>query len=719
MDLKVHQKIYALLSLISRHNAGADLLQIEKALLFAEKAHRNQLRVSGEPYITHPIAVAEILVQQNFDSISVITAILHDTVEDTEVTLEDIEKNFSATIASLVDGITKLKKIDYKPHHVRQAENFRKLLFAMSKDIRVLVVKLADRMHNMRTIGSFKDQGKQIRIAHETLEIYAPLAERIGIEYFQNQLEDLAFEAIYPDVKNSIKTRLSSLLKEDILLIEKIKKNLYSLMKLHDVQSDIYGRQKTYYSTWKKMERKKINFDQLSDIIGFRIIVSNIEDCYKTLGIIHLKYRMVVSCFKDYINNPKDNGYKSIHTVVISEEGHRLEIQIRTKAMDRVAKFGLATHWVYKHKVNSVDTYEITQFQVINELMISLQNSNTPEAILENSKVSLYKDLVFCFMERGDLISLPNNSTILDFAFAVNSKMGLTCVGGKVNDIFVDLDYVLHNGDKVEIITDPKAFPEPSWENFAYTAKAKYAIKKALKTMQRLQLINLGRSIMIQSLEKYNISYNEIVISAILDDFNRRSIEDLLLAIGNGVINKLDVIQAIHFIVYKKNPRFIKFAKKFDKFNNIDKLNVHGLLPNMKSVLGNCCNPLPGDKIIGIIHSTQGVVVHLIKCPMLKHYMQFSEKWINLSWNKIDGKAYIGKFRVLMSNKIGSLAIISSFICESNYSITNIKVTRKFTNKIEILLEVELQSVNELYTIIKEMKKNPIVYEVERFFMQK
>ncbi|MFV9927865.1 MAG: bifunctional (p)ppGpp synthetase/guanosine-3',5'-bis(diphosphate) 3'-pyrophosphohydrolase [Candidatus Midichloria sp.] len=726
MDSTVLKKAHYLLQLISKNHPSADLVLIEKAIMFADQAHKGQLRASGEPYIIHPIAAAEILAEQKFDTASIITALLHDTVEDTNISCKDIAKEFSSEIAELVDGVTKLKKIDYQPIHIRQAENFRKLLLAMSKDLRVLLVKLADRIHNMQTLKSLKGKEKHLRIAHETMEVYAPLAERMGMHQFKNELEDLAFAIIYPEIRDSVKNRLSFLTIKDKFLIKKTKDKLLELIKNNGLKAEVSGRLKTPYSIWRKMERKKITFDQLSDIIAFRIIVPKVEDCYHVLGIIHLTYKIIINGFKDYISLPKANGYKSLHTLVVGEEQQRIEIQIRTYEMDEIAKFGLAAHWTYKNDVNVAEN-ENSQFKWINELIDVLQHTTNPEEIIENTRLDLYSDQVFCFTPKGDLVPLPKGATAIDFAFAMHSKIGFTCVGAKINGRIARLDQTLQNGDQVEIVTNPNAIPMPAWENFAITGKARSAIKKFIRATQQSELINLGRVILIKTLQKTKRPYNELDLVQILKTFQKKTIDDLLFAIGRGTINKVDVLQAMYTHSEGSNIEkgglsalsILRLPRHYRKLKKNDQIPIQGLIPGMNSVFANCCSPLPGDKIIGIIHPAQGIVIHAIGCSILNQYTDYPERWISLSWEGNKGDLYIGKMRILLLNHHGALAQVTTCIYEMDCNISYIKVIGKKMDLIEMIFDIEVKGVHQFNTILTAIKKLQFVHSIERFINQK
>ena len=483
---------YELVDLVKSYDPDADEDALNKAYVFAMKKHGAQLRASGDPYYSHPIEVAGILTKFKLDSASIIAGLLHDTVEDTDTTVEEIRENFGDQVAQLVDGLTKLAMIEQKSANNKQAENFRKLLLAMSEDVRVLLIKLADRLHNMRTLHFLKKPEKRARIAKETLDIYAPLAERIGMQEVKTELEEIAFAELHKEAHDSIVARLNFLREQGNNLVPKIISQLEKDMQDNGIKATITGREKSPYSIWRKMQQKNASFEQLSDIMAFRICVDDIGTCYQALGVVHSKYHMVPRRFKDYISTPKPNGYQSIHTGVIGPENTRIEIQIRTHEMHEIAEKGIAAHWAYKQGQKAVGK----NFRWIRELLEILEQASNPEEFLENTKLEMYNDQVFCFTPKGDLISLPINSTPVDFAYAVHSTVGDTCVGAKINGEIKPLRTVLQNGDQVEILTSKAQHPSTEWERFVVTGKAKAAIRRYVRTYKRDQFITLGQQLL-------------------------------------------------------------------------------------------------------------------------------------------------------------------------------------------------------------------------------
>ncbi|MGH7093964.1 MAG: RelA/SpoT family protein, partial [Stellaceae bacterium] len=476
-----------------------------------------QLRASGDPYFSHPIEVAGLLAQMKLDSASIITGLLHDTVEDTVATLDDIERLFGREIAHLVDGVTKLSRLELQSDQTKQAENFRKLVLAMSEDIRVLLVKLADRLHNMQTLHFIKEDEKRRRIARETMEIYAPLAERIGMHRMKDQLEDLAFAELYPDARASITARLGFLRDKGGGVVPRIIAELAAKLKEDGLDTSIQGREKSPYSIWRKMQHKDVAFEQLSDIMAFRVLVDSVGDCYHALGILHSAYHVVPGRFKDYISTPKPNNYKSLHTGVIGPERQRIEVQIRTRDMHEIAELGVAAHWSYKQGAGSTDG---PQYRWLRELVDILDHASGPEEFLEHTRLEMFPDQVFAFSPKGDLIALPRGATPIDFAYAVHSQIGDKCVGAKINGRLQPLRTQLANGDQVEIVTSKAQTPSPDWESFVVTGKARARIRRFIRTQQRAQYLDLGRAIVQKSFRQDGQEFSERPLEAVLKMFN-------------------------------------------------------------------------------------------------------------------------------------------------------------------------------------------------------
>ncbi len=522
---------FELVERVRSYDPTADEDAINRAYVFSMKAHGSQMRASGDSYFSHPIEVAGILTKYKLDAASIITALLHDTIEDTAATLPEVEKLFGSEIVRLVDGVTKLSRIELQSDHSKQAENFRKLVLAMSEDIRVLLVKLADRLHNMRTLRFIKNPDKRRRIALETMEIYAPLAERIGFSEIKNELEDLAFAELHPDVRESLVARLNFLREKGGDLISRILEELRATLKEAGVEAVVSGREKTPYSIWRKMQMKNVGFEQLSDIMAFRVQVRSVEDCYRALGVIHSRYPMVPHRFKDYISIPKPNGYRSLHTGVFGPERQRIEMQIRTADMHEVAELGVAAHWSYKQGQRPADG---KQYRWLRELLDIMEHASNPEEFLEHTKLEMFQDQVFCFTPKGDLIALPRGACSVDFAYAVHSEVGDACVGAKINGRMMPLRTPLNNGDQVEIITSKAQTPNPTWERFVVTGKARARIRRYIRTQQRAQYLDLGRAILNRAFKQEGYDFTEKGLDGVLKIFKAASVEDLVVTVGEG-----------------------------------------------------------------------------------------------------------------------------------------------------------------------------------------
>ncbi|MBN8827617.1 MAG: bifunctional (p)ppGpp synthetase/guanosine-3',5'-bis(diphosphate) 3'-pyrophosphohydrolase [Sphingobacteriia bacterium] len=720
-DIDVTQiaPVQDLLDKVKAYNSTADLNKLKKACEYAVKYHGSQLRESGDPYYSHPIEVASIVAEMKLDLASIITAILHDTIEDTELTYERLKIEFGEEIAKLVDGVTKLTKIEYQPDYIRQAENFRKLLLAMSEDIRVLLVKLADRIHNMRTLKYVKSSDKRQRIAKETMEIYASLAERMGMQKVKLELQDLAFAELHADARQSIVSRLEYLRKEGAIVVDQIVEELRKLLQEQNIEAQIYGREKAPCSIWYKMQRKNVSFEQLSDIVAFRIIVKNITDCYKALGIIHSKFQIVPGEFMDFISIPKDNGYKSLHTVVIGPSQHRIEVQIRSEEMHEVAEFGVAAHWIYKQG----DEYkaEGKQFRWVRELLNILENSQESQDILENTKLQMYYDQVFCFTPNGQLIVLPKGSTPVDFAYAVHSDIGNTCIGAKVNGRIVPLQIQLVNGDQIEIITSKSQTPSPTWEKFVVTAKAKSEIRKFIRNQQRDEYLHLGRAIIAKEIRALGKVFNEKDFEPLTNVFKKKTVEDLFASVGEGVVNKSDILKALfpesNAQKLKKKLSIFNFSsKKTAKKNSTENtVFIKGLIPGMALHYAGCCHPIPGDRIVGIAHTGRGITIHTADCENLSNYSSYPEMWIEVSWEKDQGdENYIGRLKVIITHEPGSLANIINAIAKESANITNLKIVSRSNDFFEILIDVEVKGSKHLSNIITALKAKSCVYSVDR-----
>ncbi len=707
---------YELVDLVKSYDKDADEEALNRAYVFAMKKHGAQLRASGDPYYSHPVEVAGILTKFKLDSASIIAGLLHDTVEDTDTTVDEVKNLFGEQVAQLVDGLTKLAMIEQKSADKKQAENFRKLLLAMSEDIRVLLIKLADRLHNMRTLHFLKKPEKRARIAKETLDIYAPLAERIGMQEIKSELEGIAFAELHKEAYDSIIARLNFLREQGNNLVPKIIKQLEKDMKENGIKATVSGREKTPYSIWRKMQQKNASFEQLSDIMAFRICVDDIGTCYQALGIVHSKYHMVPRRFKDYISTPKPNGYQSIHTGVIGPENTRIEIQIRTKEMHEIAEKGVAAHWAYKQGERAVGK----NFRWIRELLEILEQASNPEEFLENTKLEMYNDQVFCFTPKGDLIGLPLNSTPVDFAYAVHSTVGDTCVGAKINGEIRPLRTILQNGDQVDILTSKAQHPSTEWERFVVTGKAKAAIRRYVRAHKREQFIALGQQILERTFKGENQEFSEKALVNVIPNFEAETVDDIYAKVGEGLITGWDVLKAV-YPGYKQSKlgRVVKSLKvpvfKSKKEKKGEPLKIKGLIPGMAVHFAGCCHPLPGDRIVGIVTTGKGVAVHTIDCKLLEKFAGEPERWLDIAWgDDAEDAPHIGRLKIMLNNEPGALGELSNLVARNNGNIANLNIVYRTISYFEILVDVEVKDLKHLTDIIAALKASKAVSYVSR-----
>ncbi len=706
---------------IRAYDPDADEDALNRAYVYAMQKHGAQKRASGDPYFSHPVEVAYKLTQYRLDTASIITALLHDTVEDTDATLDEIEELFGKEIRTLVDGVTKLNRLEIKSESNKQAENFRKLVVAMAQDLRVLMVKLADRLHNMETLHYIPKPEKRQRIARETLEIYAALAERIGMRRMKEELQDLAFKELFPEARESIITRLDFLRNQgqsQIQRVEEILRELAVTGEIRDVK--IYGREKKPYSIWKKMEAKGVTFEQLADIVGFRIVTATVGDCYAMLGQIHEKYHTIPGHFKDYISTPKVNGYQSIHTAVIGPQQQRIEVQIRTEDMNEIAEYGIAAHWGYKQRqtAEGAAATDGKQYRWVRELLEILEQSEGAEEFLEHTKLEMYHDQVFCFTPKGDIIALPRGSTPVDFAFAVHSGVGFTCVGAKVNGRIVPLKHTLKNGDQVDIITAKTQTPSPTWERFVVTGKARSEIRRYIRDQQREEYITLGKAILAKTFKQEGHDITEKMLEPALAVFKKKEADDLYAEVGEGLINRNQVYDAV-FHTRKsesagvKNPFTTVNLKK--KSKKSVPMPIRGLIPGMAIHYAGCCHPIPGDKIVGIVATGKGVTIHTMDCETLENFADAPEKWLDVAWDSANqDDLFIGRLKVSLSHETAALASVANVIAKDGGNISNLKILNRSTDFFDILIDVEVKNARHLQNIISSLRAKDVVQATDR-----
>ncbi len=690
---------------------------LNRAYVFAMKAHGSQKRASGDPYFSHPLEVAAILADYKLDCDSIVTALLHDTIEDTEATSEDITQQFGGAITQLVEGVTKLAHIELQTEGASQAENFRKLVLAMSEDIRVLLVKLADRLHNMRTLHFVPRAEKRRATALETMEIYAPLAERIGMQEMKNELEDLAFKELNRDARDSILARLDFLREEDTDIIGRTAAELKRELGEMSIEAEVIGREKTPYSIWHKTQRKNISFEQLSDIIAFRVIVEDVDECYKALGAIHQAYPVVPERFKDHISTPKPNGYQSLHTSVIGPESRRVEIQIKTRAMHEIADFGVAAHWRYKQMIEKTDG---RRYRWLRELLDILEHAANPEDFLEHTKLEMFPDQVFCFSPKGDVIALPLGATPIDFAYAVHSEVGDTCVGTKINGRIMPLRTELGNGDQVEIITSKAQTPSPTWENFVVTGKARARIRRFVRLRQKEEYANLGHSIIERSFTQAGYEYSDKAVEGVLAVFSAASVEDIWAEVGAGELTGRQVVEAIFPGSKEANNGgdvpFLDRAPLKIGVAGDDAVPITGLIAGMAVHFASCCHALPGDRIVGIVTKGRGMNIHTIDCEQLAEFTDAPERWIDVSWEA--GVAHrdfhVSRIKLVIINEPGSLGELSTVIAKNGANISNLKITGRSTDFFDMLIDIEVRDTKHLSNIVAALRATPVISSVER-----
>jgi len=693
---------------------------IQKAYILSKSSHGNQKRHSGDPYFSHPLAVAEILADLKLDQESVITGLLHDVVEDTEVTLDEIEAEFGEEIAKLVDGVTKLGKIESIPSNERVAENFRKLALAMSEDIRVLLVKLADRVHNMRTLFYVPSREKKVKKAQESLDIYAPLAGRLGLNKIKDELQELAFEIIDSENHKYIVDRLNELREKNKNLIDKIIEDLESLLKSENIDCTLSGREKKPYSIWMKMRKQNVGFHNLHDIMAFRIVTKDVGQCYRILGLINSTFNMIPGTFRDYISTPKENGYQSLHMAILGPFNKKIEIQIRDHRMHEISELGVAAHWRYKEKSKTSDKtkHENEQYRWIRDLINLFENSESAIEVLKNHKLQMHKNEVFSFTPNGDIFNLPAGSTVIDFAYAVHSQVGNKCISAKVNGMIVPLRQKLENGDQVEIITSKKTKPSPNWLQFAVTSKARSSIKNFIRSEKFEEYNSLGRAILNKFFASKNLELNDKILEKILPIFHKKTVADLCVKIAEGIISRQDVLKATYpeFQEEIKQSKIIKQFSEKRKNSNYS-LPIEGLVAGMAMHYGGCCNPIPGDPIIGVINTGTGVTIHSQTCRNLKNIVLTPQRILDVCWKsdeELGEELYACRVRLVVENKLGSLADISSLLAKKKVNITNIKTTNRSADFFELMIDIEIKSVDQLEQILSVLRTSKKIADVER-----
>ena len=699
-------------------DANEDLLN--RAYVYAMKAHGNQKRASGEAFFNHPLEVAAILTEMKLDDATIAAALLHDTVEDTEATHQEIEEKFGVEIATLVDGLTKIARLDLITKEATQAENLRKLLLAMSKDVRVLLVKLADRLHNMRTLQFMKPE-KRARIAQETMDIYAPLAGRMGMQTVRDELEDIAFKVLNPEANRIINERLEKLHAESGDVLREIEQELIVKLAENGIAAEVYGREKRPFSIWRKMEKKLLSLGQLSDIFGFRVIVATVDECYRALGIVHRTWRGVPGRFKDYISVPKQNDYRSLHTTVIGPHHMRVEMQIRTRLMHEIAERGVAAHALYKDAPDAKEgldgfrrpTGELSAYRWLRHLVEMLQEGESPKEFLEHTRLELFQDQVFCFTPKGQLIVLPKGATPIDFAYAVHTLIGDSCVGAKINGRHAPLVTELGNGDEVEIIRSDAQVPPAAWEGLAVTGKARAAIRRATRGAVRKQYAGLGREIVEKLLANHERKFINKEVAAALPRLGHKNLEDALSAIGRGELSGIDVLRAMGLSITDTELREQrrKRAKKPDSAGD-HAIPVRGINRSTALKINAMTGAVPGERIVGISMPGEGITIYPIFAKALEQFDNQPERWIDLSWDATEpDQRFPARIAVTILNEVGSLAQVTQAIGDNGGNIDALQMVaregaRDFFD-LDITVEVhDLKHLNDIMTSLRT--KNPV-----------
>ena len=709
-------RIEDILEKVALQHPQADISSIQKAYIFSAKAHQGQTRLSGEPYLSHPLSVAMFLAEMRMDPDSVVVGLLHDTVEDAGVSLNEIEKIFGKQIRELVDGLTKISQITFKSHAERQAENMRKMILAMSADIRVLLIKLADRLHNMRTLG-FQSEAKQKQIAQETIDIYAPLASRLGIDRIKKELEDLSFYYIDTKTYQNLKDKLKIKQIKGNKYIKRVRAIIGKLMDDNGIQAQVSGRYKNLYSIFTKMLKQNLDIEDVYDIIAFRIIVQSKNDCYKALGVIHATWKHIPGRFKDYINIPKANFYQSLHTMVIGHDKQRFEVQIRTEEMHRIAEEGIAAHWRYKEGKKPFNATEDKQFAWLRR-MVDLQGDlNDPKEFLETLKIDLFPDEIYVFTPNGDVLSFPQGATPIDFAYAIHSEVGNHCSGAKVNKKLVPFKYLLKTGDMVEIITSPKQKPSKDWLKIARTSKARARIRRWIKNEEREQNILIGKNMLEKEFQQYSLFLNKMIKQGKLlkaaEALSLHSNDDLFAELGYKKITTKQVLGhlGIDTNIKEDLPDIITTPKKVMLKDKSRGFTVHGL-EGLLTTFGQCCNPLPGDKVTGYITKGRGITIHKLNCPNLR--TTDPGHLVEILWEDNNEKWHTVKVEIHTMDKKGVLAEISTILSSLDINIieAHIKSLNDMTSKLNFLIEV--RDTLHLQKAMKQLKNVQHLINIRR-----
>lgn len=699
--------------------ANEDLLN--RAYVYATQKHGDQKRASGDPYYSHPVEVAGILTDLHLDTASIATALLHDTIEDTDATFGEIEKIFGKEIADMVNGVTKMSLLELSSADAAQAENFRKLLLATASDVRILLVKLADRLHNMRTLHFISSEKKRRRIAQETLDIYAPLAGRIGMQNFREELEDLAFAEVNIEGRDLINERLSELKQDSGDMLEAIAYEFSALLGENGIKAHVHGRQKRPFSIWRKMQNKSISLEQLSDVFGYRVVVADEAACYQALGVLHRNFSYVPGRYKDYISTPKLNGYQSLHTTVIGPNQQRVEVQIRTEQMHEIAEKGVAAHWAYKDKQEDYpDIAKIEPFNWLQDMVAQLKNGGTAEEFLENTKLELFNDQVFCFTPKGRLIAMPRGATALDFAYAVHTEIGNSCIGVRINGLKLPFRTILKNGDEIEIVRGEDQLPSESWLNHVQTGKARAAIRHALREHEAADFISLGRQMVDNLFAAEAVESDENVLDRALGVLSYGSLDDLLEAVGRGSLSAADVLMAsLPKKGRRKRDRFAGAMRSLigrpaKVSDSAQMLPLNGAFYGTVVKVAEGFFPLPGDEIVGIVTPGQGVVVYPANAHELAAFEDSRERWVPMQWGEENNHLYASRVDLTAVNRTGSLSVITQTIADFDANITNLSMIHLNEDFCDLTVDVEVRDKEHMEQLVSALQGSRVISKAKR-----
>ncbi|MBB3978701.1 guanosine-3',5'-bis(diphosphate) 3'-pyrophosphohydrolase [Rhizobium azooxidifex] len=735
---------YELVERVQKYKPDANEALLNKAYVYAMQKHGQQKRASGDPYISHPLEVAAILTDMKLDESTIAVALLHDTIEDTTATRAEIDEIFGEDIGRLVEGLTKIKKLDLVTKKAKQAENLRKLLLAISDDVRVLLVKLADRLHNMRTLDHMSPE-KKARISEETMDIYAPLAGRMGMQDMREELEDLAFRHINPEAYDTVTRKLAEMSQRNEGLIRKIEAELGDLLIANGLPSAIVkGRQKKPYSVFRKMQSKSLSFEQLSDVYAFRILVDDVPSCYRALGIVHTRWRVVPGRFKDYISTPKQNDYQSVHTTIIGPSRQRIELQIRSRRMHEIAEYGIAAHALYKDREAVVNGEKppSNAYALLRRTIESLAEGDNPEEFLEHTKLELFQDQVFCFTPKGQLIALPRGATPIDFAYAVHTNIGDTCVGAKINGRIMPLVTRLNNGDEVEIIRSGIQVPPPAWEEIVVTGKARAAIRRATRAAVRKQYAGLGYRIIERTFDRAGRPFSRDALKPVLHRLGQKEVEDAIAAVGRGELSSLDVLRAVYpdhqdervtvkpsqeegwFPMRSASGMVFKLPGKSKAQLDAalatagpEALPIRGLSGNAE-VHFSAGGAVPGDRIVGIMEKDKGITIYPIQSPALQKFDDEPERWIDVRWDLDEANNTRFMARIVLNelNEPGSLAEVTQVLATGDVNIRSLTMNRIAADFTEVQMDLEVWDLRQLNQIIGQLKELACVSTVSRVF---